>query len=308
MNIAIIGRSEIMYETINLCLEQGFKIPIIITSKETPEYKRSISDFEIISKKIDAIFVCTSNLNTPEIINIMQSANIDIGLSINYSGLIAQSVIDTCRLGILNAHGGDLPRYRGNACQAWAILNGESKIGLSIYQMKGDYLDGGKIIDKIFLQIDINTTITECWGWFYDQIPFRFIEAAKILFNDPTFYIEDSTKSSIKPMRCYPRIPEDGRINWLLSNLQIIRLINASCEPYSGAFCMYEDQKLIIWKANIISDEEEYFAIPGQVCSINKESIDIITGDGKIRITEIEFNGKRCTPTAIIKSIRKRLQ
>ena len=59
MNIAIIGRSEIMYETINLCLEQGFKIPIIITSKETPEYKRSISDFEIISKNIDEEnFIC----------------------------------------------------------------------------------------------------------------------------------------------------------------------------------------------------------------------------------------------------------
>ena len=38
-----------------------------------------------------------------------------------------EEVIDFFELGILNAHGGDLPRYRGNACQAWAIINGEER-------------------------------------------------------------------------------------------------------------------------------------------------------------------------------------
>ena len=40
--------------------------------------------------------------------------------------MFSQSTIDLFPLGIL-IHGGDLPKYRGNACQAWAIINGEEK-------------------------------------------------------------------------------------------------------------------------------------------------------------------------------------
>lgn len=72
-------------------------------------------------------------------------------MSLNYSSIISQKVIDLFPLGILNAHGGDLPKYRGNACQAWAILNGETKIGLCIHSMIGGEVDNGNIIDrKIF--------------------------------------------------------------------------------------------------------------------------------------------------------------
>ena len=79
-------------------------------------------------------------------------------------------------MGILNAHGGDLPRYRGNACQAWAILNGEEKIGLCIHKMIGGELDSGNIIAKEFLKIDINTKVTQVWGWMSTSIPKLFLK------------------------------------------------------------------------------------------------------------------------------------
>ncbi|GAB1465742.1 hypothetical protein MASR2M54_12420 [Aliarcobacter cryaerophilus] len=57
----------------------------------------------------------------------MKKTDCEIAVSLNYSSIISQNVIDLFPLGVLNAHGGDLPRYRGNACQAWAIINGEEK-------------------------------------------------------------------------------------------------------------------------------------------------------------------------------------
>ncbi len=308
MRVAIIGRSEIMFDTLELCLKNNFEVPIIITAKEAPEYKKIAADFERKANEIGAIFYKTSKINDENIINDLIKCNVDIALSINFSGIISQKVIDTFKMGVLNAHGGDLPRYRGNACQAWAIINGEKEIGLTIYKMKGDYLDGGKIIDKYFLPIDIDTTVTICWKWFETLIPQGFVDACNKLKKDPHFFIEDSTLSDIVPLRCYPRKPEDGKINWNNSNEEIIRLINASCEPYSGAYCEYEADKLIIWKATIEDDNESYLAVNGQVCEIGKESIVIITGKSKIRLVEIEYKGYRGNPVEIIKSIRKRLK
>lgn len=308
MRVAIIGRSEIMFDTLELCLKNNFDVPIIITAKEAPEYKKIAADFEKKANEIGAIFYKTSKINDENIIRDLIQCNVDIALSINFSGIIPQNVIDTFKIGVLNAHGGDLPSYRGNACQAWAIINGEKEIGLTIYKMKGDYLDGGEIINKYFLPIDINTTVTDCWAWFETQIPQGFIDACNILSNDPNYYVEDSTLSDIVPLRCYPRMHEDGKINWNNSNEEIIRLINASCEPYSGAYCEFESDKLIIWKAKIEEDNENYLAVNGQVCEIGKESIVIITGKGKIRLVEIEYKGYRGNPSEIIKSIRKRLK
>jgi methionyl-tRNA formyltransferase len=46
---------------------------------------------------------------------------VDLGLSVNYVSIVDELSTANFRLGILNIHGGDLPRYLGNACQAWAI-------------------------------------------------------------------------------------------------------------------------------------------------------------------------------------------
>ena len=105
-----------------------------------------------------------------------------------------------------------------------------------------------------------------------------------------------------------PRIYTDNRINWDNTNIEIIRLINASSFPYEGAFCFLDKLKLIIWDAEIFDDNENYLALPGQVSSIQKDgSIIIISGKGKVKINLIEADKMKMRPKEIITSIRKRL-
>jgi UDP-4-amino-4-deoxy-L-arabinose formyltransferase/UDP-glucuronic acid dehydrogenase (UDP-4-keto-hexauronic acid decarboxylating) len=133
------------------------------------------------------------------------------------------------------------------------------------------------------------------------------LEALDLLQKDPHYVLEVQSKNEADALRCYPRNPGDGRITWSHSAEQIIRLINASSEPFAGAFCTYDDKTCIIWRAELYTDNENYLAVPGQVCAIREGAIIVITGKGKIRITEIEIEGNRCTPDTLIKSIRKRL-
>jgi len=307
MRIAIIGRTEILYKTAELFLENGYKIPLIITAKEAPEYTKTSKDFEELAKKIGAKFIYTNKLD--DHIQEIEKCNCDIGISMNFPTIISQQIIDLFPLGILNAHGGDLPRYRGNACQAWAIINGESRIGLCIHKMIGGELDSGDIIEREYLWIDVNTKITRVWEWMSERIPHMFLSAVKKLEKDPNYFLEKQSKNLKDALRCYPRIPEDGRIDWQKSNIEILRLINAHNKPYSGAFCFYEGKKLIIWDAELFEDEEIYLAVPGQVASIEKDgSIIVITGSGKLKIKEIEYEGFVGKPTEKIKSIRRRLE
>lgn len=307
MKVAIIGRTEILYETVELVLENGYEIPLIITSREAPEYTKTSKDFERLAKKIGAKYIYTNRLDEHK--EEIKSAGCEIAVSLNYSSIISQDVIDLFTLGVLNAHGGDLPRYRGNACQAWAILNGEDKIGLCIHSMIGGEVDSGNIIDREYLDIDINTKVTKCWDWMSQRIPDMFLNSVKKLQKDSSYVLEIQSKDAKDALRCYPRIPEDGKIDWNKSNIEILRLINASNKPYGGAYCFYEDKKLIIWDAELFEDDEIYLSEVGQVANIEKDgSIVVISGNGKLKINEIEYNDFIGNPSEKIKSIRKRLK
>lgn len=309
MKIAIIGRSEVLYESAKALIEADHDVVLIVTAKEAPEYTKSLMDFRELANSLKVEFVHAPNMLTTTIVvdALNRAAPLDIGVSYNYTGMIPQNVIDLFPMGILNAHGGDLPRYRGNACQAWAILNGEEKIGLCIHRMIGDELDSGDILARTYLPIDINSTIGQAMNWIGRVTPSLFVDTLEQLRRDPSFVLERQSKDPTLALRCYPRRPDDGRIDWRKPAVEVLRLINASGKPYSGAFCDFEGQKLIVWRADLVEDDEVFCAVPGQVTALGEGFVDVACGMGKIRIREAEMDGRSESPRTWIQSIRKRL-
>ena len=67
MKVAIIGRTQILYETALALHEAGYQIVSIITAKAAPEYTRNENDFKDLAEKFNASFFLTNTLNKPEI-------------------------------------------------------------------------------------------------------------------------------------------------------------------------------------------------------------------------------------------------
>lgn len=305
MKIAIIGRTEVLYNTAIDLKKKGYEISCILTSKAAPEYSRTENDFKILAEMWGIPFEQGANIEKH--IDFLRKTNSDLAVSINYSGVIPQSVIDLFPFGILNAHGGDLPRYRGNACQAWAILNGESQIGLCIHKMIGGELDSGDIIAREFLDINLSTKITDVWDWITNCTPNIMEKAVVRLQKDPHYILEKQSLDPKDALRCYPRKPEDGRIDWNRDAIDVLRLINASNKPYTGAYCLFENETMKLWEAELIEDSECFCAVPGQVTKISNDFIEVACGKGLIRLFLVEYENKISSPNLFIKSIRKRL-
>jgi len=309
MRVAAIGRTEILFETIELLIKKGYEVPLIITAKEAPEYIKTSDDFKQLAASINAKFIHTPKLNTPEVINSINSIEkCDICVSINYSGIIEENIINLFPLGILNAHAGDLPKYRGNACLAWSIINGEKEAGLCIHKMIGGELDNGNIIEREYHDINQNTTVGELTEWCRQRIPALFLNAVEKLKKDANYILEKQSTDPKDALRGYPRKPEDGEVTWDNHNIDILRLINASSQPFPGAFCKYKDKTMIIWKAEIVEDYEVYLSISGQVSSISDAGVTIICGKGKLLLKDVEYENQRANPNVFIKSLRDRLK
>ncbi len=98
-------------------------------------------------------------------------------------------------------------------------------------------LDSGDIVARDFLPIEVNTKVTKAWEWMVSRTPALMLEAVEQLQRDQEFVLDIQSMDPRQALRCYPRTPEDGRINWDRPAVDVLRLINASNKPYGGAYC-----------------------------------------------------------------------
>ncbi len=306
MNIIIIGRTQLLYETIEKLKNVGHHIVAIVTAKAAPEYTKDEFDFQEKAQELGCLFFCDSNINKIFLDNDLSA---DLGISVNWPSIINYEVISQFKYGILNAHTGDLPRYRGNACPNWAIINGEDRIGVSIHFMEPGELDSGPIVHKKYIICNEKTTISHIYIEAEKMIPEMFVEAVDKLSADPSCAVSQNDNPQ-KSLRCFPRITNDSLIDWNRDSVSIDRLIRASCWPFAGAYTYCNGIKIHILHSKIKHFNYPVCVCPGQVVYIDKYQhiVDIACSDGIISIEKIcDENGEELDPDKVINSMRIRL-
>ncbi len=153
--------------------EDGHRITFVQTCAPEPHYDASESDFARLADEMGAPLV-TGTVGRH--LDLWRRSGTDVCISLNWPTLVPERALAVFAHGILNAHAGDLPRYRGNACPNWAILNFEDRVGLTIHRMVAE-LDAGPWLHKSFLPIDEGTYIGDIYRWLEDAIPSGFQEA-----------------------------------------------------------------------------------------------------------------------------------
>lgn len=308
MKVGIIGRTKLLYNTVLAVHRAGYSIQYIITSPEESCYSVTSKDFKVLARKIGVPFLCTKTLDALEAVKLMKTHAADVGVSINWKTKISKKVLDRFPVGIINAHMGDLPRYRGNAPANWALLAGENEIALTLHFMNSN-IDEGPILLKKKFRIDDHTYIGDIYSLLETEIPKAYCTVFRGLADKSIQPIAQS-KDTRKALRCYPRVPADGYIDWNQQSLYISRLIRASAEPFAGAYTYCMGKKLIIWKGYEEHSPTPFLGIPGQVAQIRAKSgeVVVLAKDNFIVLQEVQVEGsKKQKPAEIIKSVRLRL-
>lgn len=306
MRIALIGRTALLAKIGRESIRRGHVVAAIVTAKETAETTGDRETIREFAEECNAKLLVGPRL-TPFREALLSLGPIDIGLSVNYVSVVTDQEIAMFNLGVLNAHGGDLPRYRGNACQAWAILNSETSVALCIHKMEGGRLDSGPIIRRDRFSLSEDTYIGDIYDWMSLVTPHLMVDAAEQLGVDPTFFLEIQSAEPQNSLRTFPRRPEDGKIKWSCNADEVCRLVRASSRPFSGAFATYEGRVIRIWRANVVATTP-ICSVPGQIVEISDQYFDVSAANGTevVRVSECSFDDGSSWQSEL-KSIRARL-
>lgn len=307
MKVAALGRTKWLYDSILAVAERGHEIVLIGTCSAAPEYTVTEEDFARLAAKLNSVYFCDPAINRPNYIELVRNSGAEVAISVNWLTIIGQEMLDQFKYGVINAHAGDLPRFRGNAVPNWAILTGETKVVLTLHQMTVD-LDAGPILLQRVFPLTPNSYIADVYHFIEQNVPIMFTEVVDRLAANEIIAREQPSDPALS-LRCFPRLPQDSQIDWTQPAVQIARLIRAVGEPFNGAYTYLGENRLIIWRAHTEEAPTPYLAVPGQVAELRRSGeVAVCTVEGWLVLEEVELEGmKRVKPRELIKSSRTRL-
>ena len=290
-------------------VEAGHEVLFVITRDQASHDRTGHDAFADFAGEIGADHHRLDSVNRPKAIALMRGYRTDIALTVNWPVMIGEQACASFPLGILNLHAGDLPRYRGNATPNWAILNDETHMGICVHRIDPYGLDTGPVVSRDRIPIDHDTYISDLYDVLERRGPELFVEAlARLTGNQDAGTPQDDDPEAV--LRCYPRRPEDSRIDWRGPATMIHRLVRASSRPFQGAFCyMDSGERVTVWRADPYHDATPFLAIPGQVL-LRADGMPVIAcGDGALRLTEVDVGEVRGEAALALvgKSLRGRL-
>jgi len=211
----------------------------------------------------------------------------DVMIVVAYGLLLPQSVLDIPHHGCLNVHASLLPRWRGAAPIQRAILAGDTETGVCIMQMEAG-LDTGPVLEKAVCPISPKETAQTL----HDKLAAL---GAETLINTLTDLAEKQLSARVQDHTdsTYAKKldKQEATINWQQAAVLIDRQIRAF-NPWPVAQTTWQDQVIRIWSAELQTDTN-ITAQPGEICAISKVGMDVSTGSGVLRITELQLPGKR---------------
>ncbi len=210
----------------------------------------------------------------------------DFIVVVAFGQILPKSILKIPKYGAVNVHASLLPKYRGAAPIAWAILNGEKVTGVTTM-----VIDEGMDTGGILLQAEIPMGDEETCETLHDrlassgaQLLLKTLEKMKGGNIQPI--PQDHSKATYAP----PLKKEDGHIDWKKEAKEIDRQIRAF-NPWPGAFTKLGDQLLKIYKGEV--REGAPAGKVGAVVWLGSDFIEVGTGKGSFLIKEVQLEGRR---------------
>jgi methionyl-tRNA formyltransferase len=285
--ILFFGYSQVGHDCLSLLLGRGDNVVGVITHEDNPAEKIWFRTPAVAAAKKGVPVFTPEKVGTPEWMEKIAALQPDLILSVYYRNMIGMKVLNLAPLGAFNMHGSLLPKYRGRAPINWAVLHGETRIGMTLHRMVKEP-DAGAIVDQEGVTIGPRDTAEEA---FRKVLPC----AQKILSRQIGALLAgravETPQDASQATYFGGRKPEDGRIDWTRGSREVFNLVRAVTDPYPGAFTDVGPSRLMVWWAEPdAASLEGKRGRPGEVLSL--APLIVATGDGAIELARTEWRGE----------------
>ena len=206
----------------------------------------------------------------------------DLAVLAFVTDIVPETLVDMPSLGTIGYHPSLLPRHRGASSINWAIIQGDTRTGLTVF-----WVDNGIDTGPILLQKEVNIGPDDTTGslYFNKLFPmgiYAIIEAIDLIKagNAPKV-TQDESLATYEP----PCDDTVASIDWERPAQEVYNLIRG-CDPQPGAYSIYNGEKVRFYGVQLLRAEGD--ERPGQIITISKGKILIALNGGALRVGKIK--------------------
>lgn len=295
------GTPEFAVAPLQSLIKEGFEIAAVVTVPDKPSgrgLKLNESAVKQFAVSEGLKILQPVSLKDPDFLAELEKINADLFIVVAFR-MLPKIVWSMPKMGTFNLHGSLLPQYRGAAPINWAIINGETKTGVTTFFID-EKIDTGNIL------MQVETPIGECEniGSLYDrlmnmgaELVVKTVEGISTgsLVPKPQNLMINSTDT----IHDAPKLTKElCRIDWNKSAIETDRLIRG-LSPYPAAFSTISDgtksTDIKIFEASpaVIANTELQNCKPGEILTDKKSYIHVVCKYGAVSLEEIQLAGKK---------------
>lgn len=225
-------------------------------------------------------------LKDPAFLDSLSAWGTDLGVVAAYGKILPDAVLATPRLGMINVHASLLPRYRGAAPVHRAIIDGELSTGVTIMRVV-QALDAGPILAKEHRAIGEHETSDEVERDLA-RLGSRLLVAVVDQFARGS--VHEKAQDDAAATYAHRLTKDDGVIDWTQPAARIHNLVRG-LHPWPHAYSSRGEHRFIILRSTPLPERSSM--VPGAIVAAAGDDLRVTTGDGTLRILEIQAEGKR---------------
>ena len=292
LRIIFMGTPEFAVGILDTIIKNNYEVVGVITAADKPAGRGQKIKYSAVKEYALAnnlTLLQPTNLKDESFLTELKALNANLQIVVAFR-MLPKVVWEMPSLGTFNLHASLLPNYRGAAPINWAIINGETKTGVTTFFID-DKIDTGAMI----LNSEINIEPEETAGQLHDRLmelgSTTVIDTLKVIENGNVTTTIQEDNDDIKT--AYKLNKENCKIDWTKSGTEINNLIRG-LSPYPASWCFLKDQNeelnIKIYEAKLVSESHSYEI--GKLISTKKE-IKIAIKDGFIQLLSLQFPGKK---------------
>jgi len=297
LRIVFMGTPDFAVGILDTILKNNYEIAGVITAADKPAGRGQKIKYSAVKEyalEHNLNLLQPTNLKDESFLEELKSLNTNLQIVVAFR-MLPKVVWEMPSLGTFNLHASLLPNYRGAAPINWAIINGETKTGVTTFFID-DKIDTGAMILSSETEIDPNENAGQLHDRLMNLGSNTVIETLELIEKGQVNTTIQTESADIKT--AYKLNKENCKIDWNKSASEINNLIRG-LSPYPASWCFFTDKdqewNVKIYESKIISETHRYTI--GTIVSSKKE-LKIAVKDGFIQILNLQFPGKKKMTTA----------
>lgn len=288
MKIVFMGTPDISAGILKSLIAAGHEITLVVTQPDRPKGRSG----QLQASPVKEVAVAAGipvfqpeRIKRPEAVAQLKEYEADVYVVVAFGQILTQEILDIPPYGSINIHASLLPKYRGASPIQNVILDGEEKTGITIMQMDAG-IDTGDILYKRELEIADDDTFETLHDKLMVLGEQTIVEALELLKEGKLVPEKQNDAES----NYASLISKDmGKIDFNRRAIEIDRQVRGM-NPWPSAFTFLNGKQLKIWSVKVSEGGPEK---PGTVTAVSKDYIEVSTGEGALRIYELQLEGKK---------------